>query len=142
MYFGDAQDGLLLSNGIRTGVAALAVLAELAEVELVDPFHHRAEVFFLVGDEAGFEISAERTLGSHAGSGEICRADKGLFFIGDDRFGVNARAEDALEEIALDERSKSLRKRGPGSVEESHWESKILRYSQLFFIFRSALICE
>ncbi len=104
MYFGDAPDGLLLSNGIRTGVAALAVLAELAEVELVDPFHHRAEVFFLVGDEAGFEISAERALGSHAGSGEICRADEALFPIDDDRFGVNARAEDALEEIALDER--------------------------------------
>ena len=104
MYSGDAPDGRLLSNGIRTGVTTLAVLAEFAEVELVDPFHHRAEVFFLVGDEAGFEISAERTLGSHAGSGEICRADEALFPIDDDRFGVNARAEDALEEIALDER--------------------------------------
>ena len=104
MYFGDAPDGLLLSNGIRTGFAALAVWAELAEVELVDPFHHWAEVFFLVGDEAGFEISTERALGSHAGSGEICRADEAFFPIDDDRFSVNARAEDALEEIALDER--------------------------------------
>ena len=56
MYFGDAPDGLLLSNRIRTGVAAGTVLAELIEVELVDPFYHRAEVFLLGGDDPGVSL--------------------------------------------------------------------------------------
>lgn len=81
----------------------MALEAEVAEVEGVDPFDKGGEVFLLVGDEARFEVAFERSFGTDAGTGEVGGADEGFDAIDDDGLGVNAGAEDALEEIALDE---------------------------------------
>jgi len=55
------------------------------------------------GEEACFEIPTQGRLCAKSGSGEVCGADEGLLAVDNDGLGVNARAEDALEEIGLDE---------------------------------------
>ncbi len=81
-------------------------------------------MFLFVGDEAGFEVSFEGPFGADPGAGEVCGADEGFSAIDDDGFGVNARAEDAFEEVTLDEGGvfvEVLAKAGSGffGVEES-----------------------
>jgi len=81
----------------------LAFQAEVTEVEGVDPLDEFVEVLFFISEEAGFEITAQGRLCAEASSGEVCGADEGLLAVDNDGLGVNTRAEDALEEIGLDE---------------------------------------
>ncbi len=60
-------------------------------------------MFCLVGDEACLEVTLEWALGSDPCSGEIRRSDEGFAAVDDNCFGVNAGAEDSLEEVAPDE---------------------------------------
>jgi len=95
--------GSRLGNRVRAGVAPLAFDAGISEVEGIDPLHHRVEVGGFVGEEAGFEVSAMGGFGPESGSSEIGGADEGFFAIDDEGFGVDAGAENAFEEIGLDE---------------------------------------
>ena len=58
---------------------------------------------FFVGYEAGFEVPPEWTFGPDTCSGKVGGADESFPAIRDDGLGVDAGAEDALEEFALDE---------------------------------------
>ena len=81
--------------------AALAFEAEIAEVKSVHPFHERREVLWFVGDEAGFEVSAEGAFGADACASEVGGADEGFEAVDDDRFGVDPGAERPFEEITF-----------------------------------------
>ena len=74
-----------------------------SEVEGVDPLHKRLEVVRGVGEESGLEVASLGALAAHPGAGEVGGADKGGGAIDNDGLGVDAGAEDALEEFALDE---------------------------------------
>lgn len=86
----------------------LAFEAEVAEVEGIDPFHEWIEVLLFIGDEAGLEVPAQGALCAYAGSGEVGGPDEGFPAIDDDGLGMNSRAEDAFEKVAIDERGVSV----------------------------------
>lgn len=81
----------------------MAFLAKVAEIKGVHPFQEWLKVLRFIGDKAGFEVSSKRAFGTQSGSGEIGRADEGLAPVHDHGLGVNARAENPLEEIAFDQ---------------------------------------
>ena len=66
-------------------------------------------MFALVGDKAGFEVSPQRALRADASAGEIGGADEGFLSVHDDRLGVDAGAENALEKFAVDERGIAVK---------------------------------
>jgi hypothetical protein len=108
----------------------LAFEAEVAEVEGIDPLDKGGEVFLFVGDEAGFEVPFKRAFGPDAGPGEVGGADEGFDAIDDDGFGVDTGAEDAFEEVALDEGGVAvevLAKAGAGffGVEEADGDALV-----------------
>lgn len=94
---------IALRNRIGTDAAAGAFLAKITEVELIDPFHHGLEMHGIIGEETRLKVAFVRRLCPESRTGEVGGADEGVGAIDDDGFGVNARAEDALEEMAVDE---------------------------------------
>lgn len=90
-------------NRIRAGCPPLALLAELAEIQLVDPVHQLAEMGRIIGEHARLEVALVLALRSQSRAGQIGRADEGLFAINHHRLGVDARAEDAFKKIAIDQ---------------------------------------
>ena len=91
------------SDGVGAILAATALEAGFAEVEFVNPLDEGSEVGLLVGEDAGLEVALGRALGTHARSREVGRGDEGGFAIDDDGLGVDAGAENTLEEFALQE---------------------------------------
>ena len=89
-------------DGVGAGGASLAFEAKIAEVKCVDPFDEGSKVLSFVGDETCFEVSAQRAFGPHSCAGEIGGADEGFEPVDDNGLGVDAGAEDAFEEFALD----------------------------------------
>jgi hypothetical protein len=57
----------------------------------------------IVGEHARLEVALVPALRAEPGTGQVGRADEGLFAIDHHRLGVDARTEDALEEIAFDQ---------------------------------------
>lgn len=65
-------------------------------------------MLLVIGDEARFEVSLERAFGPDASAREVGRSDEGFLSVDDDGLGVDAGAEDALEEIGLDEGGEAV----------------------------------
>ena len=100
----------------------------VAEVEGIEKGHELADDFLVLGDDAGLEVTSVVTLGTEACTGEIGGADVGDATIGDDALHVHARAEDATEEIALDEFGEAVEvgaKAWAGflGVDETHFDT-------------------
>lgn len=92
-----------LANRIRADVAPLAEGAVVTEIEGVNPVGQPVEVFGIIGEQTGFKVASVRVFGTEAGTGQVGRSEKGDFAVDDDGLGVDARAEDSLEEIGFNE---------------------------------------
>jgi len=113
------------SDGVWTVSPALAFLAKIAKVEGINPVDEWGEMLGFIGDEAGLEVTLERPLRPDACAGKICRADEGFSPIDDDGLGVDAGAENTLEEVTLDQGGVFIKvppeaRAGFLGVEEAH----------------------
>jgi hypothetical protein len=76
--------------------------------EIVEELHEPLNGFWCVCQGSAFEISSLRGFGSHAGAGEISRAEEGAFAIDDDALHVVPRTEDSLEAIGINQIGKPV----------------------------------
>ncbi len=90
-------------NGIGADGAAGAFLAEISEVELIDPFHHGGEMCRIVGEKSRFKVAFVRGFCAEACSCEVGGADEGVGAIDDDGLGVDAWTENSLKEMAVNQ---------------------------------------
>lgn len=59
-------------------------------------------MFWLVREDACFKVPLVGVFCAEACAGEVCGGEEYFFPVDDDGFGVDAGAEDALEEVAFD----------------------------------------
>ena len=78
---------IILRNGIGADGAAGAFLAKITEIQLIDPFHHGAEMSGIVGEKSRFKVAFVRGLCPESCSCQIGGADEGVGAIDDDGLG-------------------------------------------------------
>jgi hypothetical protein len=94
---------IILCNGIGADGAAGAFLAKITEVKLIDPLHHGAEMSGIVGEKSRFKVAFVGGFCPESCACQIGGADEGMGAIDDDGFGVNARAENTLKMMAVNQ---------------------------------------
>jgi len=92
-----------LDYRIRAMLPALAVMTVFSQIKFVYPVHELIQLVFIVEDEASLEITFVGVFGPHSGTRQIGGAHKGPNTVNDDGFRVYSGAQNALEQIAVDQ---------------------------------------